>query len=217
MNRFANAVCVAALLAGGCGGTTGPAPTAGATVAFSPAVSPTHPVTPATTATPALSSEPESTGAFQSKVYPYSLALPPGVARRNWVAATRVWDGVARVHSETRDSPFIDGNGTPDGNLFILGMTTSDTLAAFADRVAANQSRFHGCSAPTAIKQAKVAGEPATSFVQLCADGTVAVRVVSVHAGFGIVANVQSDDMPAPKQAVVQADLLSWLAGLMWR
>jgi len=150
-------------------------------------------------------------------VYPYSIALPPGVATRTWHAATKAWDGVERFLSDSRDSPVIDNNGTPNGNLFILGTTTSDTLTAFADRVAANQARFHGCHAPTGIKRGEVAGSPATSFIQLCANGTVAVRVVSVHAGFGIAANVQSDDMPASKQPVVQADLFGWLARLMWR
>ncbi|MBA2380702.1 MAG: hypothetical protein H0V73_01205 [Chloroflexi bacterium] len=55
------------------------------------------------------------------------------------------------------------------------------------------------------------------SFIQECADDTVAVRVVSLHAGFGIAANIQADNISASKEPVVQADLLSWLVGLMWR
>src|SRR3989440_3618185 len=165
MNRFASAVCVAAFLAAGCSGRSGPAASAGATVALPSTAR--SPGLPTGAATPALSSEPESTAAFQSTIYPYSIALPPGVATRIWHAATRPWDGVARFDSESRDSPFIDANGTPDGGLFILGTTTSDTLTAFADRIAANQSRFHGCSAPTVIRQGEVAGGPATSFIQL--------------------------------------------------
>ena len=210
MTRLLSAACAATLLLSGCGATTAPSPsTAQPAGSPSPASTPTTPViTPAAT--------PET---FQSALYPYSLMLPLGVATRRWHAATRPWDGVSRFTSESRDgqSPSIDDVGTPDGGLFIIGTPTSDTLEAFLHRIADNQSRFHGCAPPTAIEPVVVAGEPGTSFIQTCADNTVAVRVVTIHHGFGFAANIQSDNMPPAKRPTVRADLLGWLGGLAWR
>jgi|tagenome__1003787_1003787.scaffolds.fasta_scaffold20636373_1 hypothetical protein len=210
MTRLLNAACAATLLVSGCVATTGPSSSTAEPVA--------NPST-ASTPTTRVSYAPATPETFESTLYPYSLTLPVGVATRRWHAATRPWDGVSRFASESRDgqSPSIDDNGTPDGGLFIIGTPTSETLEAFVKRVADNQSRFHGCAEPTAIRPVVVAGDPATSFVQTCADNTVAVRVVTIHAGFGFAANIQSDDMPPAKRPTVQADLVSWLGGLVWR
>jgi hypothetical protein len=210
MTRLLTAACAATLVVSSCGAAAGPSPST-----VQPLASASTSPTPATQ----VSSAPATPEAFQSTLYPYSLTLPLGVATRRWHAATTPWDGVSRFASESRDgqSPSIDDIGTPDGGLFILGTPTTDTLADFADRVAGNQSRFHGCSAPMAMQPAEVSGEPGLSFLQLCADNTVAVRVVSIHSGFGFAANIQSDNMPAATRPSVLADLLAWLGGLEWR
>jgi hypothetical protein len=204
----------AALLAG-----CAPAGSATETASSGQSPSPAATATPEVTATTRPSPSPDASATarpdptfFESVVYPYTLALPDGVPRRYWAAATRQWDGQELVGTQT--PTLTDVQSTPDGSLFIFGTAWDGTLEAFRDHVLAIVARYHGCGSPEEEVTFAVADAPAIAFRQLCEQGTRAAPAVTVHNGFGMVFRLI--DVPQAKESVVLADLETWLKGVTW-
>jgi hypothetical protein len=152
-----------------------------------------------------------SASAFRSAVYPYTWALPVGIALRNWGPADRQWQTDGRIDSV---APYNDTNGTPDGSLFILGAPWAGTLGEFDTLIRTDVARFHGCKAPDEIRHLQIARQPAVSFRQLCGNGAYAARVILLHRAFGLVINLS--EIAASKLPVVLDDVEAWLGGFAW-
>jgi hypothetical protein len=184
------ASCAAILLVGGSACDAG--------ASLTPAASPPTPV-----ASPLV---------FDSKMYPYRLSLPAGVAHGSWTPATRHWQADMPIF---RGSSSNDEASTVEGRLFIVGAPWSRTLREFETRVRTMMAQDHDCKSPVVRKEITVGSDRAIGFTQTCSTtDLVFTRVVVAHSGYGLVVSLGA--VNAAKTAGILEVLSNWLRGLTW-
>jgi hypothetical protein len=170
-------LCLAAVLATGCGSATPAASTAGASsTTVVPTAAGSGQVSPSAAA---------SSITFASHLYGYGLAVPAG------------WHTYA-ADSSRFSGAGLEGRCSPDWDCF-SGPSGDPTLAAAAASVQADQtldqwrSRMqaslpYGCIDSAQTTATTLGGEPAQTWTTICeGEGLDATKVVALHAGQGYI------------------------------
>jgi hypothetical protein len=183
--NLALTLCLAPVLVTGCGSTTPAASSAGSSpTAAAPTAAASAQTNPSAAAASGQASPSASAGSytFASRLYGYSLVVPPG------------W------HTQPADSPWItvglEGRCPSDWDCF-SGSSGEPTLAAAAASVSADltldQWRLRmqvglpvGCMDSAQTTATTLGGAPAQTWTTTCeGEGLHATKVVALHAGRG--------------------------------